>query len=106
MARTAFAPLLEKRGTYTGIYIGIDKPGKRGKKMILFYEIKDVNGEVVTEHLWFNATAGFLALRLRRGDLVRFDGRVKIYCRKDGSTDYHLSHPTKISLVHTSNLRA
>ena len=96
MARIAFARNLMNRGTFAGIFGGIARPGSRPRDMILLRNIKDADGLLVTDHLWFNVTKRFSELNLRLGDHVRFDARVRIYVRKGGSTDYHLSYPTRI----------
>lgn len=76
---------------------------------ILLKDVQDAaTGSVVTDHLWFNLTKGFAALDLAPGDLVEFDARVKPYQKgrvnrwqgiDERTTDYKLSHPTKIQKV-------
>ncbi|ETO12319.1 hypothetical protein RFI_25058 [Reticulomyxa filosa] len=61
--------------------------------------------QLMADHLWFNLTKGFAALKLRMGDNVVFDARVKTYVKgskKRGipvRTDYRLSFPTKLVKV-------
>ena len=99
-----------ERTAFTGEFVRYgSKPGYRGppQKTILLRNIRDLKGQLVTEHLWFNLTKGFAALGLlAEGDRVQFDARIKPYekgykgRREDVylpvSTDYKLSHPTQI----------
>jgi len=104
--RRSFVAVFERYGSKTG-WTG------RAEKTLLF---KDVcfsgTNEILTHHLWFTATKGFLALGdLKSNDRVAFDARVKQY--KKGywghdelrqleappGYDYKLSHPTKISVL-------
>ena len=79
------------------------------EKTILLINVKDDANKQVTSHIWFNFTKGFQALgELEQGDFIEFHARVKAYVkgyrgyREDvmmenpPSTDYKLSHPTKI----------
>ena len=97
--RTELAENLDQRGTYTATYQGRSKPGKRPAVMLLFIDVSDSTGKIITNHLWFNQTQGFLALQLIPGDRVQFEARVKTYQRRNGSTDYHLNYPTKVKLI-------
>ena len=97
--RVDLAENLHQRGTYTATYQGRSKPGKRPNIMLLFIDITDKSGKIITNHLWFNQTQGFLSLQLIPGDRVQFEARVKIYYRKNGSMDYLLSYPSKVKLL-------
>lgn len=80
--------------------------GKGGSKFtVLLVDVRHTNGDFVTDHLWFNLTKGFKSLRLQPGERVQFDARVKPYEKgykgrkaidKPISSDYKLSHPSKI----------
>jgi hypothetical protein len=83
------------------------------KTTLLMRDIKDARGDVMTDHLWFNLTVELAGLRLRRGDVIAFDGRSASYTkgyrgrREDidapaESVDYRLSHPTRIEVVSRS----
>lgn len=103
----------EFRGTFTGVFVRMG--GKRGYKgmlpTLLLKDVRNQDGEMMTDHLWFNFTKGFQKLReIREGDVIQFDARVKPYEKGykgrrvdvyDSSIqlDYKLSHPTKISKV-------
>lgn len=100
------------RCTFTGIFVrmGIKNSFGYTKQTLLLTDVKDSYGNVVTDHLWFNLTKGFAALALNPGDVVRFDARVKRYIkgyrgRRDDvydspvTTDYKLSHPTRLEKV-------
>lgn len=101
----------ETRGTFYGTFerFGI-KNGYRGtEKTVLLKNIKNEDGIVVTDHLWFNFTKGFEKLNLEPGMVVQFDARVAEYVkgyrgwREDVycplSVDYKLSYPTKMRVI-------
>lgn len=108
------------RHTFTGRFARFGE--KRAYKSpipdvtVLLLEVKDTDGNMVADHLWFNYTKGFKDCNLAIGDIVQFDARVKEYekgykgHRYDDeffhpvSIDYKLSHPTKISVIeHADN---
>ena len=85
--RLTFVGSFEKFGT---------KPG-HAKRPVTILLLSITHGStVVTDHLWLNRTKGFDAMRLRRGDRVQFDARVKTYRKGNGKLDYKLSYPTKV----------
>jgi hypothetical protein len=67
------------------------------------------DGNVVTEHLWFNMTKGFAVLGLQAGDTVEFRGKVEKYVKgykgyrddvdKPLEEDFKLSRPTKVRKI-------
>ncbi len=78
---------------------------------VLLINVKDENGKLVADHLWFNNTKRFQKLGiLKHGDKIEFYARVKEYYkgyvnRRDEfgyreigyqEIDYKLSYPTKI----------
>ena len=77
------------------------------EETILLKNIVDLETTiVVADHVWFTYTKGFEELTLKPGMILEFDARVKEY--KKGyvnkglgltkrSTDFKLSHPTKIT---------
>jgi hypothetical protein len=99
----------EQRRLFRGIFkkYGL-KSGYKGasSETILLVSIRDDNGKMICDHLWFNMTAGFEKLgNLREGDIIQFEARVKQYRKgyvnrqagiDQSSFDYKLSHPTKI----------
>lgn len=92
---------VEERSTFTGRFVRFgSKPGRL--ETILLADIADRFGNVLTDHLWFNRTKGFIDLGpLRAGDRVMFDARVKTY-RKAGRVvriDYKLSYPSQVRRV-------
>ena len=77
-------------------------------KTLLFKDVR-LNGELITNHLWFNETGGFKKLgELIAGDLIEFDARSKSYNKgyrgrdldsyieNPPTTDWKLSYPTNI----------
>jgi len=85
------------------------KPSYKGlpKETILFVDVQTIEGQHITEHLWFNYTKGFKTLgTLYPGDVVAFDARVRPYMKgyiRDEwdikEVDYKLSHPTKLEIL-------
>ena len=72
------------------------------------------SGKLLKDQLSVNATKAFSKLRLRQGDIVEFDARVKKYKnRRHGNsldffdstvtTGYQLSNPTKVKKVLTDD---
>jgi|ERR1035437_1341536 hypothetical protein len=100
----------EIRTEFSGTFVRFgEKNGYLGPlKTILLKDVKDNDGNMVTDHLWFNFTKGFAKMNLQEDDTVYFNGRVKEYTKgyrgwREGverniETDYKLSHPTKISV--------
>jgi len=101
------------RAVFTGIFVRLgSKPGWRGRmeETVLLKDIREGQGCIVANHLWFNRTVGFAKLALVEGDAVRFCARVKPYRkgymgrREDVydapvERDYKLSHPTKVEKI-------
>jgi len=97
-----------ERSLYTGEFIrtGIKHGFKGDIKTVLLKDVKDENGQLVTDHLWFNMTKGFEAANLDPGDIVEFRGKVEKYIKgyqgrreevyKPPEADYKLSRPTKV----------
>ncbi len=103
-----------QRLSFTGIFVRFGtKRNFKGypEKTVLLKDVRTSGGEQVTDHLWFNYTKGFEALKLIEGVQVSFDARVQLYkkgyrgrdiekeCENPPATDYKLSRPTKIKIV-------
>lgn len=85
------------------------KPGWKGSTLttVLLKDVRDMNGNIVADHLWFNLTKGFGSLVLREGITIFFDARVTLYYKgykgyreevaieKPVEMDFKLSRPTK-----------
>lgn len=112
--REDLAKLCGVRRRFEGVFERFGK--KTGYKeiltTILLRDVKDVSsGKIVTDHLWFTMGKRFEALRLVKGDVVRFTARVTEYEKgykgrrneddyddydsKPVEVDYRLSFPTK-----------
>ena len=113
--RTKLAEINKKRSTFTAKFIRYGtKSAYRGLQIqtLLFVEVKDEGGEIVTDHIWFIRTKGFDKYALAENDIVRFDARVKEYYkgykgyREDVynpiEKDYKLSHPTNIIRINNA----
>lgn len=102
--RMAFTGKFERFGTKTG-WCG------KSEETVLLIDIRDVEGNLITEHLWFNLTKGFQKLNLEPGDKVKFQARVKryekgykgyrleVWINSSVEIDYKLSHPSSIRKV-------
>ena len=72
----------DTRGTSQVRLLGWDrKNGYKGPvPTVLLKDVKNVEGKVLTDHLWFNYTKGFQSLgELKEGDIVQFNARCKEY---------------------------
>jgi len=82
---------------------------------ILLTAITDVTtNKIVADHLWFSFTKGFENIQFSPGVQLEFEARVKGYAKgyvnskyqiNKTTTDYKLSHPTKIILIKTTEVR-
>lgn len=98
----------EIRTTFTATFIRFgSKKGYKGPiKTLLFNDVTNTEGKIVSEHIWFTSGKQFESLDLIEDDKVQFDARVKEYTKgyfgyredvyKPVETDYKLSHPTKV----------
>lgn len=107
--RTRLMKMDEQRGLFRAVFkkYGL-RSGYRGTsaETILLVDVRDSDGNVVCDHLWFNMTKGFEQLgTLRERDMVQFEARVKKYRKgyvnrragiDQSKFDYKLSHPTRI----------
>jgi hypothetical protein len=76
---------------------------------ILLQNIIDIeSGQRVADHVWFTFTKTFEGANIREGDTITFDARVKRYTKgyvnkalsmKRQTTDFKLSHPTKVEVI-------
>ncbi len=101
------------RGTFSGTFVrfGIKNGFKGPERTVLLKDVKDENGQVVADHLWFNLTKGFKSLNLIEGDEVEFDARAKEYIKgykgrnerarleAPLEIDYLLSYPTRVHIL-------
>ena len=107
-----------ERKTFTGTFARFGKKDRyRPKKVgdewvthdltVLLVDVRDSDGNPVTDHLWFNYTKGFASLGdLQEGDVIRFDARVRPYIKgyvnqreyiDEREVDYKLDYPTKVA---------
>ncbi len=78
------------------------------RRTLLFVEVRDSVGAVVTDHVWFTSAKCWDAYSFTPGDIVRFDGRVREYWKgyrgqrseaDDApliNRDFKISHPTNV----------
>jgi hypothetical protein len=97
------------RKKFRAVFIRVGKKtGFNGysEETILLKNIVDIEADtMVADHLWFNYTKGFEKLSLTEGVPLEFEARIKEYRKgyvnsrlkiNTSTTDYKLSHPTKI----------
>ena len=110
--RTELKNINGKRGKFYGVFERYgSKTNWKGypEDTVLLKDIKDLNGKIVADHLWFNLTKGFEKIgEMNEGIIIAFEARVKPYTKgyvnhregiDDRQTDYRLSHPTKFSVI-------
>jgi hypothetical protein len=78
------------------------------EETILLKNIVDLeDNKLVSDHAWFNYTKAFQKVKLEPETRVEFEARVKQYSKgyvnrrykiDHATTDYRLSHPSKISV--------
>jgi hypothetical protein len=76
---------------------------------LLLIDVKDaLTNEPVCDHIWFTYSRTFDEARLRVGMKISFEARVKSYTKgyvnkalavDRKTTDYKLSHPTKVVVI-------
>ena len=110
--REKLKAIAEERLRFVGVFVRYGKKeGFRGRtqETLLLRDVREcANGNLVSDHLWFNLTDQFANLRLQNGDTVEFDARVKKYEKgyvnklakiNNRKEDYRLSHPTNVKKV-------
>ena len=109
--RTKLQQIEDERNTFMGVFnrFGEKNGYKSILRTVLLKDIKNKDGEIVTNHLWFNLTKGFNKLDMKQGDIIQFNARVKEYEKgykgyredvyKPLEINYRLSHPTKLSKI-------
>ena len=110
--RKALKQLNGERRRFTATFSRFgEKWGWKGRTLttVLLKDIKDANGRLICDHLWFNLTKEFDNLTLKNGTRVSFDARVREYLKgyrgyrenvdKPVELDFKLSHPTKVQVV-------
>jgi hypothetical protein len=95
--RQKFSGTFERAGKKPA-YRGWGTDGKGYGDTLLLRDMKDEDGRVVADHLWFNLTKAFRSAKLTKGDTVSFDARVDDYTKgyERDDYDYKLSRPTNV----------
>lgn len=107
--RKKLAEQAEQRKTFRAV---LSRFGKKtnykgfSEDTLLFTHVVDVDlKQVVSDHVWFTFSKAFEDLRLKAGDIIEFDARIKAYQKgyvnkslgyHKKTEDYKLSHPTKL----------
>jgi hypothetical protein len=107
--RKALQKMDAERGKFTAIFECYgSKMAFRGRTdtTLLFREVRNSEGMLVADHLWFVTNKEFEKYSFRKGDMISFEARVKEYKKgyqglpggmnKPAKTDYKLSHPTRV----------
>ncbi len=95
------------KGTFVKFGKKLNYRGHTEETVLLQNIIDQECQKLVADHLWFAYTKSFQRIQLVAGTTVHFEARVKQYTKgyknsrykiDNLTTDYKLSHPTKISL--------
>lgn len=72
---------------------------------ICLSNVTDINGNILTNHIWFSVGKTIEKLKLIENEVIKFDARVSGYVKgyyKDGySSDYKLNNISKIERIIT-----
>lgn len=81
--------------------------GQYVEKTLLLVNIRDKQGNLICDHLWFHLTKGFEKLgELKKGQILKFEARVQSYTKHRGEdVDYHLAWPQDLKIVEGTTLR-
>lgn len=85
-----FCKIEGARNIFTGTFEKFDTKAEwiRNTQTVIFLkDIKDKNGNIISEHSEVDLTKGFERLHLKQGDIVQFSAMVK---------DSKLTRPTRI----------
>jgi hypothetical protein len=107
--RKALAEEKGNRKKFRAVFVRLGKKtnykGYSEETILLKNVIDAESNKLMTDHVWFAFTKGFEKIQLSEGTLVEFEARVKEYRKgyvnkkyeiNQSSTDFKLSHPTKI----------
>ena len=110
-ARPELKKLVGQRKRFCGTFQRYGtKRAYRGPDLVtvLLKDIKDDQGRIVSDHLWFNLTTEFKYCGMAEGDIVSFDARVtgyekgyfghRVIDERPWGYDYRLSRPTRVSV--------
>lgn len=99
------------QATFSRLGKKVNYKGYSEDTILLTRVVDTTTHKIVADHVWFSYTKGFEQIRLTEGMLIEFEARIKEYKkgyvnRRAGinqrSSDYKLSHPTKITVVGAS----
>jgi len=107
--RTELKKLQDIRKTFTATF---ERYGKKAAykglpiTTLLFKDVADMEGNTVTDHVWFTISKEFGKYALRKGDKIKFDARVKPYQKgykgrridvfEPVATDFKLNYATNV----------
>lgn len=96
--RMSFTAKVGRFGTKKN-YHGFPEP------TICLCDVKDTNGNVMTDHIWFTVGKTIAKLKLSENEIIKFDARVSSYHKgyyKD-DYDYKLNNISKIERITINN---
>lgn len=106
--RRRLARLVGKRCGFQAVFEKFGKvtlPSGRDKQYMLIYEVRDDKGRYITGHMWlplYPEDLKHVRMRLRQGDVIRFDAEVNVYTkgtRRHRYFDYGLIHPRQVERI-------
>jgi hypothetical protein len=101
------------RAMFSRIGKKVNYKGYSEETILLTHIIDIETNRLIADHVWFSYTQGFEKASLSLGDSLEFEARVKEYKKgyvnkalkiNNSTTDYKLSHPTKIMKIEGENI--
>jgi len=110
--RNSLAAQAGERKKFNAVFVRLGKKTNYkgySKDTILFKDVCEADtNRKVTDHLWFSYSKAFEKVELKAGNVIEFEARVKSYTKgylnkryhiDKKTTDFKLSHPTRIKNV-------
>lgn len=110
---------LGEKHTFTAEFVKYSNKMSRAKvpiQTLLFQNIKNEEGKVVADHIWFVTNKEFEQFKFHYGNIVQFDAYVEEYVKgyfgirenrrhhhKKMALDYSLSRPTEIKKLRNTS---
>jgi ribosomal protein S27E len=66
---------------------------------IMLTELKDINNNIITDHIWMPETKTIADANLDRGDIIQFHAQARKYIKKNGALDYKISYVSGIKKI-------
>lgn len=110
--RKSLAAQAGERKRFNAVFVRLGKKtnykGYSEDTILLKHVCDAATNEKVTDHVWFSYSKAFEKVELKAGNVIEFEARVKSYTKgyankryhiDNKTTDFKLSHPTRIKNV-------